>query len=516
MSSQLGAVHHAARPPYDLDLGSVPELGHGVVYVVNAVGAAATEFVAAIDQTIAAAELASGRPVAEENLHGERAASEAFYRFIGRPCVREALECTVGPTVEAGPKLTLADSAVEARQGNQDAEARVDVAIGSAAAEALFKTKHITHYTKTLTDSGEVVQYGLSGEQIHQDAIVHRSARPAPLKKITLAEVRNGFREQHLAADGTLDDAWMVAASFVPRGVPEEWLDHRGDGYFTDSMTYSLQGSTKKGSKIMVDSIFDAGTAAPEDASFAERQEQRFDLQAYQLVCEWLGVPVPQTELEALESPLIIPKSMMPNGMLDFWRWMDMAADQIQGKVVVRTVEEYLQREQLSREREASIAGLRQTVKDKLLAVDGFDTEGDANAMLWELLREHGYRAAAYNDNIEPGAFGQKGARKLLVAKKLIELGDDDGAGRWIEAGLEDATSTGCGGGACGIREAVTASELSFAESHLDLQEGDSVSVDLIRPCPDCNEVGGVTYVYKGTAKLNIGCNKCHATKIGG
>lgn len=456
----------------------------------------------------------ASKPQAAEHLLEERAASEAFHRFIGKSCVREALESTVRPGADKGPKMTLADSISETKKGSKESEARVDVAVASATAEALFKTKHITRFRKSLTDGGEVEQHGLTNEQTHLDAIVHRSGRPGPLKKYTLAEVRNGFREQQLAAEGTLDDAWLVVASFVPRDVPEEWLDNRGDGYFTRTMTYSLQGTTKAGSGLVLESIFDRGTDAPEEAGYEERQAQRFDLPAYQKVCEWLGLPVPQTELEALENPALIPKAFMPNGMLDFWRWMDIAADEIRGNTVVRAAREYLERDRMSREREASIAGVRQTVKSKLLAADSFVTKIDANVMLWELIKEHGYRAAAHNEHIQPIAFGVKGARKLKVAKNLISLGQTDDAGRWIEWGLDDATTTGCGGGACGLREAVTIAELAFAKSKLGFQDGDSIAADERLACPDCKEIGGILYVYNAS-KVNKGCKLCGAVEIG-
>jgi hypothetical protein len=458
---------------------------------------------------------AVNKPNSAEQMAQEQAASEAFYRFIGKPCVQQALECAIQPEVNAGSDLTLADSIPEAKKGDPAAEARVDLAITSATGEAFFKREHFTRFTKRLTPTGKVVQHDLTTEQIHLDAIMHRSGRPESLKRYTLAEVRNGIREEQFAGNGILDDAWMVGASFVPKNMPEELLDNRGEGFFTRTMTYSLQGSTKVGAEIVMETVFDVGTDAPEEATYEQRQAERFDLPAYQKVCEWLGLPVPATELEALESPLIIPKALMPNGMIDFWRWMHLAADEIRGKVVVRTVEDYVRKVALSQEREQSIAGVRQAIKQELLTVEHFAAKIDAVDTLWELARTHGYRASARNEHIDPIAFGVKGARKLKVAKHLISLGQDDEAERWIDFGLQDATVSGCGGGSCGLREAITSSEMAFATDKLDFQEGDSITASDTLVCPHCDKAGGVIYVYN-PSKVNKGCKKCGAVELGG
>ncbi len=280
-----------------------------------------------------------GRPTLAEDLPQEAAVLAKFYSFLGRPCVKQALEQSAEPEAGAGSKLTFAKSLIDAKNGDKEAEARVDITIATATTEAYFKVGHITRIKKSLNGAGEVVQFGLTAEQIQQDSIVHRPNRPQPLKQFTLAEVRNSLREQELAREGKLTDAWIITLSLVPQGMSEERLDHRGDGFFTRSMTYSLQGTTQEGAAdIVTETVFDRGTAANERASYEERQNKRFDLPAIGMVCEWLGLPAPKTELEALQTQLYIPKHLMPNGMVDFWRWVTIAADTIMGEKKVRTV----------------------------------------------------------------------------------------------------------------------------------------------------------------------------------
>lgn len=460
---------------------------------------------------------AANRPQAAEMFASELSAAEAFQRFIGKTSVKQALEHTGLPQAAANSELTLAQSVLDAKKGDKNAEARVDINVATATCEAFFKERHITRVWKDFTDTGDVVQLGLSAEQMQEDSLVHRAHRPAELKQFTLAEARNSLREQQLARDGVLDSAWFIAASFVPRGMEEDKLDYRGDGYFTRAMTYSLQGSTRDGARIMTETVFDRGTTAEEKASFDDRQAGRFDLQAYRKICEWLGVPVPASELEALENPLVISKELMPNGMKDFWRWMDIAADEVKGELVVRTVDEYLERERISIEREASIADVRRRTKEELMAIDDFDHHIEVNDLLWELTRKFGYKDSARNEHIQPLVFGIKAAHKLRVAKDLISLGHDDEAERWIEAGLPDASVSGCGGGVCGIRDFEAHDpRLSQAKTLLNFEEGDSISIDEERPCIKCGEVGTVAYVYNHLGKLNKGClnPNCGATEF--
>lgn len=514
---------HRPRPPEESGFEVAIPTGPSALTVGVQEGAAST--LESIDAALAihavlgklsvdATVFAANRPNLAKHLPHEQEASAAFYRFLGRPAIAGALaERKERSEIVQGSKATLAQSIELSKKGNEEAEARVDIAIATATSEAFFRRTHITRIKKTVNEVGEVVQFGLTTEQMHSDSVVHRPHRPQELKEFTKQEVRNGFREQELMRNGVLDDAWIVVASFVPKNMPEKLLDHRGDGYFTRTMTYSMQGTTKEGADIITKTIFDQGTAASEDASYEERQNKRFDLPAYQRVCEWLGVPVPRDELEALGSPLVISKKIMPNGMLDFWRWMDVAADEIRGKYVVRTIDEYVTREQLSREREASIVDVQAKIKKELLAVGGFTNDLQAVELLWELTRRHGYKAAARNDFIEPMVFG-KGARKLLVAKNFISLGQDDDANRWIEHGLQEASVGGCGGGACGLRDLAPGSPEFFrAKSMLNFKEGDSVTLDEERPCMGCGKIGSVVYVYNAN-KVNKGCLDCGATEF--
>jgi hypothetical protein len=462
--------------------------------------------------------LAQHRPKLVENLPQETEAQARFYHFLGRTCVKRALESSAEPEVGVS-NLTLAKSITEAKKDNMEADARVDISIATATTEAYFKTGHFTRIEKSLNNAGEVVQFGLTTEKMQQDAIVTRPHRPTQLKEFTKAELQNGLREQQLVRDDKLQDSWMVVASLVPKGMPEAWLDHRGDGFFTYSMTYSLQGTTQEGLDIFTETVFDKGTLADEQASYQERQDQRFDLAAFGKVCEWLGLPAPRSELEALQTPLYIPKRLMPNGMIDFWRWMDVAADELRGQQVVRTVDQYRDRVATSAAREASLAEVKAKIKHDLLALDDFERDIEAVEALWELTRKHGYKAAATNQHIEPLAFGIKASRKLLVAKNFISLGEDDEANRWLTFGLEDAIITGCGGsnggGSCGLRDLNhSSSEFSKAKSLLDFEEGDSVTLDEERPCVKCGTVGSVVYVYNAS-KVDKCCVDCGAVEFG-
>ncbi len=434
-----------------------------------------------------------------EDLPQEKAAKTKFASFLGETAVKQALK----EDAETGPasRQTLAKSIREAKNGSELGMKRVDVSVDTATPEGWFKIGHFRRTKKQRNAVGEVEQFGLTAETMHRDALVLRPNRPTKLKSFTLSEARNGFREQELVRYDELQDCWFVAVSCVPEDLPEEALDHRGDGFFTHSMTYSAQGTTQEGAEIIHEIIFDRGTNANEDASYEERQAGRFDIVAFGRVYEKLGLSPPKTALEALQKPIKIPKRLMPNGMVDFWRWVDEAKDELRGEIVVRTEEEYIARIEESLEREESIANAKQKIKGELLELDGtFDENDDLQAVeaLWELVRKYGPEEAAVNEHIDPIAFGPDAAKKIIEARRFMGMGDIETAKLWVQLAKEVATVSGCGGG-CGIG-ALSGVKEQIARKIFKAKikkSGEKLKLveDLERPCPTCGEMT-VIYAY--------------------
>jgi hypothetical protein len=372
-----------------------------------------------------------------------------FVPAIGAIGLQETVQAP--EAIPAEPPATTLAEAINHLAAGDDLEASqlVEANIGSAASEGVFKRRHITTIQRTTNEQGEVVQWGTTAHDISMGAMVHRPNRPEALKQFTLAEALNSYREEDALRAGLLEDHYLLVASCVPDGLPEEQIDYRGDGYFTKSVTYCLQATTHQGGNIMTQSAFDAGTDAPEDASYEDRMAQRFDLPAIGLVYEWLGQEAPTTALEFLQNPLLISKDLMPNGVLDFWRLVDMAADQLRGVTVDRPIEHYLARVSESQEREASLGDTRQAIKQELLAHAGtFADPIDAVQLLWELVKKHAVMAAGLNTHIDPSVFGEQARKGIELARKAAGAGDYAQMTALLVLAERVAVITGCGGGA--------------------------------------------------------------------
>jgi hypothetical protein len=392
----------------------------------------------------------SSRAYLAEQAATEEASQEKFYNFLGKVSVKQALEQTFVKPEAAGP--TLASAIIEARNGDKEANDLVDINVSTAAAEAFFKAGHLTKIEKELNQDGEVVQFGATTENLQYNSVVFRPNRHDILKQFTLAEVQNGLREQELAKRGILKDYWFVVPSCVPENLPEELLDDRGDGYFTSSMTFAAQGTTQiENSKLITETVFDRGTNAAHDDDYQQRQAQRFDVAAIGKVYERFGLDAPESALDMLKNPLLISKTEMPNGMVDFWRFIDESKDELTGEIQVRTEQQYLDKITQSKTREDSLADVKLEVKRRLLAYgDSFKNDMQAIDTLWELVRKRGVKESVVNNHIDPIVFGGQAAGLIKQARYSATIGDTESVLDLQRAAEQVAKVSGCGGGAQG------------------------------------------------------------------
>lgn len=440
------------------------------------------------------------RPALEpaELLLDEQVKQDFTRRFLGAISLEQ--------TVETGRPdgMTLATAIELAAQGDEEAAALLDINVATAAAEALFKDGYISRIRKSIDADGNIRQFGVNLHQVHYNSYVLRPGRHDKLKQFTLAEALNGYREQAYLKAGLLDDYFLLVPSCVEESLPEELLDYRGEGWFTGSMSFALQATTKEGDEVVTDTVFRRGTAADADAPYLSRQARRFDLEAIGMVYESLGFDPPKTALEFLQRPLLLKKSEFPNGVLDVLRRCDIAADVLQDKIAERSQDEYANIRLESSLKDASLAAMKAAVKRDLMAAAGtFKAHEDANKLLWELVRKHAVRDAATNDLIDPVVFGPKAAPYIEEARQAYGSGDTQLGSQLLAQALATATIAGCGGGACGIKE-LTGAALGEAKSLLGAEPDEKVAADTERPCVKC---GQKTVVYAWTeSKVKKAC----------
>jgi hypothetical protein len=336
-----------------------------------------------------------------------------------------------------------------AKNGSREALDMVTINASKTIAEACFKDNHVTRAVMHLNNDGELVQFGQSLTSIQTNAVINRPGRHPKLQEITRAEALNAHRIEDAARAGKLKDYYYVVASLVPEGVPEDQLGHKGDGYFLDGMTYVVQATTEQpNNQFTTDSAFMAGVEAGQDDSFGTRSAKRHDFAALAKVSTKLNQKPQFTAADYLNNGWYIPKSMMPNGVVDVMRWCQEATDEIKGRHVERKPEDYMALVLESKRREASLEDIRhQVVSDLLASAESLKTPAEAAKQIWKLVRKHVTKAAFTNEHIDPKVLGRAAAPLITQIRGYLRNGQEELAYGLMDKAAKKVVIGGCGGG---------------------------------------------------------------------
>lgn len=383
----------------------------------------------------------------------------------------------VSKTAELEPDSTdLLDMirGADAEPGSEHDKA-LDINIATAVSEAMFKYNYVGEKIFTRRNElGKRIQHTQSIDSVGANAVNLRPKRHPVLEAITDAENLNGFRIDDAAKAELLKDSYFLVWSLVPKNVPEENLGHKGDGYFLDYLSVSIQATTEEASgEISTEAAFAKGVENGENLTFEDRMAMRHDFEALAHVFKQLGIklPVQQTAEGYLQASALVPKHLMRNGVIDALRLFHEASDEVLGREVVRTDEDYLTIQAESRRKEASLASVREKVKSDLIAQkDSLSSAFEATQLLWELVKRHGVQESFTNEDIDPLVFGQSAAPTILKARQLISDNDLYAAFTYMEQAQKEAVITGCGGGsdASKNKSSVLESAVDFARSGRD------------------------------------------------
>jgi hypothetical protein len=376
---------------------------------------------------------------------------------VGKTALRGAEVCA---EPDSG-STNLSEQMREAAAGNKEALRLVTINVATAVSEVCFKDRHISQVYTELDECGELKQFGQSMRSVQYNSL-QREGRNAILMGLTRQEALNSFRLESLAQSGLLKDYYFIEPSVIPDGLPERELDHRGEGFFTGSLTYIARATTmQEDGQVAIQSGFMAGVRPETDAMvpadmpearFERRMQERHDMKALGRIYEAFGKEAPETAEQFLGTPLLIPKEMMPNGVADFMRLCDLATDDVLGRRgEERPVDEYISMFDQSKAREASLQTvIDDVVEDFLAYADTAKTEDPMESvqLMWQLIKQHTVDAAFENKHIDPRVFGAEAAEKIHQIRRLADQGEYELLAALKSDAHEKAVVTGCGGGA--------------------------------------------------------------------
>jgi hypothetical protein len=441
------------------------------------------------------------QPRLAQDVETEAAAQAGFNQWLGS--VGTAAIAELEPPK---PRVSLLERLRAAKAGSAEALKMIGMNVATATAEASFKGPHIASpIVMRVTANGEFSQHGQTDDDIQHNALTMRPSRHPVLERITQIEALNRHRIKEASEAGLLKDYYFLVPSIVPAGVPEKDLGDQGDGYFLDGLTYSLQATTERNPlEVVTEPAFLQGVEADPQDSFEDRLAKRHDIRALQMVYKKLKLKAPETA-EGFLQGVLIPKEMMPNGVADFMRLCEEAADQIHGRINVRTVEDYMALKTESKRRELSLKDVNQKVIGDLLAsVDSMTDPMDPVGLMWRSIRNHLTENSFTNMHIDPAVLGKAAAPYVIAARTHIQKGNHDLAHMYMREAYEKAVVTGCGGGGSSEKR-----DTDAAGNEIDNDssaESDDECTFVSEECPVCHEKNVETTITKTHIKGKCGC----------
>jgi hypothetical protein len=366
-------------------------------------------------------------------LDSERFSRAKAERFIG--AVAASAEATI--IYEATPPMSLLESVRRAAQGDFEALRSVHMNVSTDVIERSIKKGHVTRVVQMVDADGHIRQYGQSARSVQANSLKFASQNSRILPR-TQAETRNLFRIEDAKRQGLLKDYWVVVPSRPPDDMSEAAM-HK-EGFFTDTMSIAFQATTESAEdEIVTETAFVAGRR--------HRNALRHDAELVRRLAERVGVEIgEQTATEGIDRPWLIPKSLIPNGVIDLVRLADEAMDTFFGED--RPSEDHLAYLDKCRAREQELEPTVQAIIAQLVAESAnFRTPLDATRRLHELSEAALVQRAVYDHAIDTTVFGTESAEYIQAARHYLEQGDIARVNAFLSKAIRVADSSSCPGG---------------------------------------------------------------------
>jgi hypothetical protein len=415
-------------------------------------------------------------------------------RFIGR--------IALGPTVTTTPETagqfgSLHEALPRAYTGDEIARQLITTNVRTDVIERTIKAGHIMTVDLEVDGNGKIWQHGQAMNSIQANTLAYASDQPT-MRQRSEAEVRNSFRIENLLRQGLLEDNYFVVFS---RAADDMTLDEMTDvGFFTDTMSCAIQLTTASTTGLSMESAFVAGVTGP--------GQDRHDQLTLAGVIKGLGLDIDSiSATELLDMPLLIPKSLLPNGVIDLVQKYDMAAGgTFFGEA--KPQQDYQTYGATCAAREASFAPKVAAIVADLIAEAPLITSPVlATQRLHKLSQKYMVEQAVVDNSINPLVFGGVAAAHIEQARSYQASGQTDQAQSATAKAQKTARSSSC-------PNAVTMSPEEMAEATSPEGAGSKSSGGKKErmTCPFCHDPNQ----SGDPCSPNQHCNNCNATVKGG
>lgn len=380
---------------------------------------------------------------------------------------------------------TLMHAIRAAATGDPMARKFVETNARTAAIEITLKTGHVTETSIYADAQGKLFQYGQAMEDVLTNGLIFASDAPE-IRNRTIPEIRNGVRMERATRQGQLKDNFLVVISRYIDGISDE--DAQRFGLFPDTKSASIQVTTEVSEgELVQQSAFVAGVRQPDG--------ERHDRQTVARLGRKLGINLDGlNDAETIDRAFLIPKHLMPDGVIDIVRWYDEAA----GGTFFgedKPVRDYLAYREFCRARETALEpAVREAVQELLAEAGSIVTPQMAAERLHKIVDAKMIRRAVFEDRtVDLRVFGAKAINLIEQGRQRYDSGDVQGAEEAVEQAAEASTSATC---PSALRKAA-ANDRSDGESGPTSSENESSELCIIttKNCYCCD------YNFDGTKR---------------
>jgi hypothetical protein len=386
------------------------------------------------------------------------------------------------------PIESLHEAIQLAAEGDENGRKIVETNARTDVVERTIKTGHVMEPVPlVITDQGKVMQHGQMFDSVQANSLRYTVDNPI-MRERTKAEARNAFRTEQMYAQGWFEDYSMVVFSLA-EDLPEA-------GFFTETMSCSIQLTGKDGKGLAIESGFVSGIKEPGGV--------QHDRETVVTVGHMLNVDLSdKTNAEIIDTPILIHKSLIPNGVIDIVKmWDEAAGGTFFGENKPR--EDYLDYREKCRVREQGFQPKVQMIVEDIVAeAPKIHTPIQAIKRLNKISEKHMVDQAIFDPTIDLRVFGQAAVPHLEQARLAYEQGRYDEVYSHSLAAKEVAASnscpTGTSSGADGNKELENSSSFSAEDAECSFKS---------KQCPLCKKYDVWTTVTKTHIKGSCGCKK--------
>lgn len=415
----------------------------------------------------------SARKTAAEDIAGRRAA-----QFIGSVILNQEIE---RPDIES-PLDSLHEAIHEAAAGDSDARKLIKINAKTIGIEQTVKTGHVGEKVPLFfTPQGELFQYRQSLDSVQANSLKVAKDDPV-MRPRTEAEVRNKFRLESLHEQGYFDEGYSLVVFSLAEDHPE---------FFTETMSCSIQVTTKEGDCLKTEPAFVSGIKKP--------GADRHDLETIVKLYSSAGIDVSgKSPAEIIDTPLLVHNSLIPNGAIDVVEmWDDCADGTFFGEDKPR--QDYSEYLKVCVEREKRFEPKAERVTEKLISEHrSIRTQLMAVKRLHKLSEGQMVEQAIGDMDIDVRVFGPA-APEIERARIAYHNGETEQLLVHMQRAKSIAQTLSCPGAGLSSKE---------SDSDMNIQDTSEDCEFTSKECPMCGAKNVKTKVTKSRISGSCGCVK--------